>query len=156
VAIMPEREDPLLEPPVLQATLIEEESLPAKKADKKDAETEMVLAAKANSGKISGKASWYGPGLWGNPTASGQPLRYKLTAAHKSLPIGTCLRVVNVRNHKSTHVRINDRGPFIPGRIIDLNERAARKIGMISSGVANVSLEKRPKSECKDGKYQNP
>ena len=87
-------------------------------------------------------ASWYGPGFHGRRTANGE--RYNqngYTAAHKSLPFGTKVRVTNLRTGKSVMVRINDRGPFIRGRVIDLSAGAARVIGVHSSGVAPVQLE---------------
>jgi len=89
-----------------------------------------------------GIASWYGYDGSGNKTASGE--RYNpegLTAAHRSLPMGTKIRVTNTRNGRSVVVRINDRGPYIRGRIIDLSAGAARLLGMIGSGIAPVSLE---------------
>jgi rare lipoprotein A len=89
-----------------------------------------------------GIASWYGPGFHGRRTANGE--RYNqngYTAAHKSLPFGTKVRVTNLRTGKSVMVRINDRGPFIRGRVIDLSAGAARVIGVHSSGVAPVQLE---------------
>ncbi|MBE9229996.1 septal ring lytic transglycosylase RlpA family protein [Phormidium sp. LEGE 05292] len=91
---------------------------------------------------LSGLASWYGPGFHGNRSASGE--RYNqnaLTAAHRSLPFGTMVRVTNLRNGLSVVVRINDRGPFARGRIIDLSAASARIIGLTSSGVAQVKLE---------------
>ena len=91
---------------------------------------------------FQGIASWYGYDGSGNKTASGE--RYNpegLTAAHRSLPMGTKIRVTNTRNGRSVVVRINDRGPYIRGRIIDLSAGAARLLGMIGSGVAQVSLE---------------
>jgi rare lipoprotein A len=87
-------------------------------------------------------ASWYGPGFHGNRSASGE--RYNqnaLTAAHRSLPFGTKVRVTNVRNGRSVVVRINDRGPHIRGRIIDLSAAAARIVGVMQSGVAPVRVE---------------
>lgn len=89
-----------------------------------------------------GIASWYGPGFHGRKTASGE--RYNqnaLTAAHKSLPFGTKVRVVNLHNGKEVVVRINDRGPFIRGRIIDLSKKAAMILAMHKSGTAKVRLE---------------
>ncbi|MEA5598978.1 septal ring lytic transglycosylase RlpA family protein [Rivularia sp. UHCC 0363] len=91
---------------------------------------------------ISGKASFYGYDGSGNKTASGERFNPEhLTAAHRSLPFGTKVRVTNVRNGRSVVVRINDRGPFIGGRIIDLSHRAARVIQMIGRGVAPVKIE---------------
>ncbi len=89
----------------------------------------------------SGVASWYGPGFRGRKTASGERFRPSaLTAAHRTLPFGTRVRVTNLSNSKSVVVRINDRGPFTGGRIIDLSQRAAKKIGMIRSGTAKVKV----------------
>ena len=89
-----------------------------------------------------GMASWYGPGYHGNTCASGEIYdMYKLTAAHRELPFGTYVRVTNLRNGKSVVVRINDRGPFKRGRIIDLSYAAARKIGMVREGSTRVRIE---------------
>jgi rare lipoprotein A len=91
---------------------------------------------------INGQASWYGPGFYGNRTANGEVLRPgTLTAAHRSLPFGTLVRVTNVWNGRSAVVRINDRGPFHGGRIIDLAHGAAQELGVTASGVAEVKLE---------------
>jgi rare lipoprotein A len=84
-------------------------------------------------------ASWYGPGFHGRKTASGERFNTgALTAAHKTFPFGTRIRVVNVHTGRSVVVRINDRGPFIRGRVIDLSKAAARAIGM--DGLARVRL----------------
>lgn len=91
---------------------------------------------------LNGLASWYGPGFHGNRSASGE--RYNqnaLTAAHRSLPFGTKVRVTNMRSGRSVVVRINDRGPHIRGRIIDLSAAAARIVGVMQSGVAPVRVE---------------
>lgn len=89
-----------------------------------------------------GKASWYGPKFHGRRTANGEIFNSSaLTAAHRNLPFGTKVKVTNVRNGRSVIVRINDRGPFIKGRIIDVSAGAARKLNMIGSGVATVQLE---------------
>ena len=93
-------------------------------------------------GVMSGMASWYGPGFDGNYSASGEVFNARdLTAAHPSLPFGTLVRVVNMDNGQSVVVRINDRGPYAHGRVIDVSEAAAGMIGLISSGVAPVKLE---------------
>jgi rare lipoprotein A len=90
----------------------------------------------------SGMASWYGPGFHGNRSASGEVFNQNaMTAAHRYLPFGTQVRVTNLNTGRSVVVRINDRGPFSRGRVIDLSAGAARVIGMIGSGVAPVSLE---------------
>jgi len=89
-----------------------------------------------------GMASWYGPGFHGRRTASGETFNSSsLTAAHRYLPFGTKVRVTNLRNGRSVVVRINDRGPFSGGRVIDLSRGAAAIIGVFQSGVAPVVLE---------------
>ena len=88
-----------------------------------------------------GMASWYGPNFAGRLTASGERFDPgELTAAHPSLPFGSFVRVTNEDNGRSVVVRINDRGPYADGRVIDLSEAAARAIGMIGPGEAEVSL----------------
>lgn len=90
----------------------------------------------------SGQATWYGSGAQGNYTASGEIFNmYDYTAAHKYLPFGTKVRVTDVNTGKTVIVRINDRGPFGAGRVIDLSYQAASSLGIISQGVANVKLE---------------
>ena len=90
----------------------------------------------------TGEASWYGPGFYGNRTANGEVFRPgTLTAAHRTLPFGTKVRVTNLGNGRSTVVRINDRGPFIGHRVIDLAHGAANKLGLVASGIAQVRLE---------------
>jgi len=89
-----------------------------------------------------GQASWYGPGFYGNRTANGEVFRPgTMTAAHRSLPFGTRVRVTNLNNGRTAVVRINDRGPFHGGRIIDLAHGAAQQLGVTASGVAQVKLE---------------
>ncbi|MDH6059876.1 septal ring lytic transglycosylase RlpA family protein [Chrysosporum bergii ANA360D] len=91
---------------------------------------------------FQGIASFYGRGFAGRPTATGERFNPEaMTAAHRSLPFGTRVRVTNVRNGRSVVVRINDRGPFIRGRIIDVSTGAARAIGIINSGLAPVKIE---------------
>lgn len=93
-------------------------------------------------GLQQGVASWYGPGFHGRRSASGERFNQNaMTAAHRTLPFGTMVRVTNLNNGQSIVVRINDRGPFSGGRVIDLSAGAARKIGMMRSGVAPVQLE---------------
>ncbi len=89
-----------------------------------------------------GKASWYGDKEHGNRSASGEVFnRYAYTAAHKELPFGTVVRVTNLENRKHVTVRINDRGPYVRGRVIDLSYMAAESIGLVRSGVAEVKIE---------------
>jgi len=88
-----------------------------------------------------GKASWYGKKFHGRPTASGEIYNmYRKSAAHKTLPMGTYVRVLNLSNKKDLVVRINDRGPFVKGRIIDLSYGAAKTIGLIGPGVTRVKI----------------
>ena len=89
-----------------------------------------------------GYASWYGADFHGQPTASGETYdMHAMTAAHRTLPFGTVVRVVNLDNDAETRVTVNDRGPFVRGRIIDLSRAAAKKLGMAEAGVAKVRVE---------------
>jgi rare lipoprotein A len=91
---------------------------------------------------FKGNASWYGPAFHGKLTSNGERYNmYDMTAAHKTLPMNTIVKVTNLRNGLSAVVRINDRGPFIDTRIIDLSKSAAKKIEMIGSGTSSVRLE---------------
>lgn len=92
--------------------------------------------------KHRGIASWYGEDFHGWLTANGEPYdMYEMTAAHRTLPFGTVVRVTNGENGRSALVRINDRGPYVNGRIIDLSRAAGRTLGLLESGVAAVQLE---------------
>lgn len=125
--------------------------------------TSMLVSAQSNSGtrsahsrqpqshsKVSkanrpfqvGDASWYGKWFNGKPTASGEAYDMnELTAAHPTLPLGTWVKVTNLRNHLWVLVRVNDRGPIVPGRIIDLSYSAARMLNMSGRGIAKVRLD---------------
>jgi rare lipoprotein A len=93
-------------------------------------------------GVQEGKASWYGGSHHGGPTASGERFnKNAMTAAHRTLKMNTRVRVTNKRNGRSVEVRINDRGPYGRGRIIDLSEAAAKKLDMIDDGVVPVRIE---------------
>ncbi len=103
----------------------------------------LVSCATTRKGSVleQGEASWYGPGFHGRTTANGETYNQnELTAAHRTLPFNTVVRVINLDNGKSVNVRINDRGPYARGRIIDLSKEAARRIDMVDSGVAPVRL----------------
>ena len=109
--------------------------------------TSLLLSACASQSlspggySAEGKASYYGARHHGNKTASGERFdQHALTAAHRSLPFGTRVRVTNLRNDKQVVVRINDRGPFAKGRVIDLSRAAAAAIGLVQSGTAQVVL----------------
>lgn len=89
-----------------------------------------------------GAASWYGPGFHGKKTASGEIFdETKLTAAHKTIPLGRKVKVTHLGNGKSVEVLINDRGPYVEGRMIDLSHAAAKALGMIDYGIAKVQVE---------------
>ena len=89
-----------------------------------------------------GEASWYGPGSHGRKTASGERFNpHNLTAAHRKLPLGTKATVINLDNGKTVEVEINDRGPYVRGRIIDLSEAAAERLAMKHTGTTLVRLE---------------
>jgi rare lipoprotein A len=107
-----------------------------------------VLSGTANAIKFEtgtiqkGIASYYHDSLHGNLTASGQVYdKNIMSAAHKTLPLGTKVRVTDTKTGKSIVVRVNDRGPFIKGRIIDLSRRAARELGIIQKGITPVKVE---------------
>ncbi len=88
------------------------------------------------------RASWYGPRFHGRFTANGEIYdQNAMTAAHKSMKFGTILRITNLRNNKSVIVRINDRGPYIPGRHIDLSKAAAEELDVIKNGVKRLKIE---------------
>ena len=88
-----------------------------------------------------GKASWYGRKFHGRKTANGETYNmYAITAAHKTLPLGTYVRVKHLKNNREIDVRINDRGPFVRGRIIDLSYTAAKKLGIVGPGTAPVQI----------------
>lgn len=90
----------------------------------------------------NGRASWYGPGFHGRKTASGSRFnQYGLTAAHRKLPLGAQVTVTNKRNGKSVVVVINDRGPYVRGRHIDLSKAAARKLDVLEDGTVPVRIE---------------
>jgi rare lipoprotein A len=104
-------------------------------------EGEVARPEKPRAYLEEGLASYYGPGLAGRPTASGEKFDPKdLTAAHKKLPFGTCLRVVNMENGRSVEVRVNDRGPFVQGRVVDVSLAAARQLDMLKKGLARVRI----------------
>jgi rare lipoprotein A (peptidoglycan hydrolase) len=94
-------------------------------------------------------ASWYGPWHHGRPTASGETYDMgALTAAHRSLPLGACVEVTHVANGRRVFVRVNDRGPYIAGRAIDLSRRAAEVLGMVEEGLARVLIRTTPRAAC--------
>lgn len=123
----------------------ETSALPATDAEEISLETKLPsvdpeLVNYVNLGTM--KASWYGPGFHGRKTANGEKFdQMSYTAAHKSLRFGTLLKITNPKNGKSIVVRINDRGPYIEGRDLDLSKAAAHELGLISKGVARLKVE---------------
>ena len=115
-------------------------SISARKGFVRNPEKHYASSEKAEIGmKISGQASYYGPGFDGKKTASGEIFdQDDMTCAHKSLPFGTKLKVVRVDNGKSVVVRVNDRGPYVDGRILDLSAAAGKKLGLDKVGHAEV------------------
>jgi len=90
----------------------------------------------------TGEASWYGEDFEGNPTASGEIYDSNgLTAAHPTLPFGTTVRVTNLNNRKKILLRINDRGPYVGQRLIDVSWSAAKRLGFVDSGITHVRVE---------------
>ena len=132
------------------AVVTESPKAPTEKTEKMPEVKKAIIEAPAKTLETpalttigSGEASFYGPGFAGRPTANGERFNpAEMTAAHRTLPFGTKLKVTNERNGRSVVVRINDRGPYAHNRVIDLSKGAAEKIGMISSGTAQVKLEK--------------
>lgn len=115
---------------------------PAPADHKKLAASKVGIVAKNARAYQVGTASWYGEDFEGKPTASGEPYNmYELTAAHPSLPLGTFVRVTNLRNRRAVVVRINDRGPVVEGRIIDLSYSAAKVLNFQSQGIQRVRLD---------------
>lgn len=101
-----------------------------------------VVTASLFAQTQTGKASFYADKFEGRPTASGEKYKHsKLTAAHKTLPFGTKVRVTNTANNQSVDVVINDRGPYVDGRVIDLSKSAAEKLGFVNLGLADVKIE---------------
>lgn len=106
----------------------------------KDAEPNLVPVELSEMGIMT--ASWYGPRFHGKTTANGETYnQMALTAAHKSLPFGTLLQITNLRNGKSIVVRINDRGPYVDGRDLDLSKGTAKSLGVLHKGVVRLKVQ---------------
>ena len=102
----------------------------------------VAFSLTAAAGQEEGLASYYADSLNGNPTASGEPYdKNALTAAHRTLPFGTMVKVTNLENSTSVVVRINDRGPHTKNRIIDVSGAAAKKLDILDSGTAKVRIK---------------
>jgi rare lipoprotein A len=131
--------------PAVIAPVIEEEAAPVKTLEQPKTLKQSTPAKTLEKSTVIGEgmASFYGAELAGNRTATGERFNPSaMTAAHRTLPMGTKLRVTNKANGKSVIVRINDRGPFAKNRIIDVSRGAAEKISMVRSGTARVTLER--------------
>lgn len=114
-----------------------------------------VAYAKYRPQSQVGMASYYGKKFHGRKTANGERFDMnKLTAAHRTYPFGTVLKVTNLRNNKQVTVRVNDRGPYVGGRVIDLSKQAARELGFINSGVTKVKIEVVRKDAKNDKKLE--
>jgi rare lipoprotein A len=124
-------EDKITEPVVTENVVsVEEETITADRS----------LVEFVDKGSM--KASWYGPGFHGRKTANGEVYdQMSFTAAHKSLKFGTLLKITNLKNNKSVVIRINDRGPYVHGRDLDLSKAAALELGMVRKGVAKIKVE---------------
>src|SRR4249920_3900683 len=117
------------------------EAKPAHSSSTKAKSEVRTQAGKPKAYQI-GTASWYGEYFQGKPTASGEPYEmYDMTAAHLTLPLGSFVRVTNLRNGRAVVVRVNDRGPIVPGRIIDLSYSAAEALQFRSQGLQRVRLD---------------
>jgi rare lipoprotein A len=103
----------------------------------------IACSGEAFAFKQNGMASYYGPGMHGRKTASGERFNQTaFTAAHRTAPFGSRLQVTNTANGRSVVVRVNDRGPFVRGRVVDVSTVAARQLGIVGRGVARVRVEK--------------
>jgi len=124
---------------------VHEEAAPAPVLQEPPPQTQETAPASKPVTTQIGTASWYGPGFHGRETASGETFnQYALTAAHRTLPLGTKAKVTNLETGQSVHVKINDRGPYVPGRHLDLSQAAAKQIGLTKKGVAKVKIEATP------------
>ncbi len=102
----------------------------------------VLFAIQVNGQVQEGKASYYADKFEGRTTANGEKYKHaKLTAAHKTLPFGTVVKVTNKKNQKTVQVRINDRGPYVDGRVIDLSKSAAEQLAFVNDGIADVIIE---------------
>ena len=129
----------------IAAPVVPSAPTPSAPASAADAASIVAEEARAERGTViaSGIASYYGRELAGRPTASGERFNPEgMTAAHRTLPLGTRIRVTNPANGRSVVVRVNDRGPFIRGRILDLSHGAARAIGLVQRGHGRIEIER--------------
>src|SRR5918994_3074977 len=132
-----------VEPQPTEAATLDDSAVPPKdkRAQGKKAR-EANIRETSKKKVIRGQASWYGPGFHGKKTASGEIFdQGRLTAAHKTLPLGTKAKVTNLENGNSVEVEINDRGPYVGDRVIDLSSATANALGFVESGLTLVRIE---------------
>lgn len=132
-----------IKPQPAEATTLEDGTAPAKNKRAQGKAVRQANRRETSKNKvIRGQASWYGPGFHGKKTASGEIFdQGRLTAAHKTLPLGTKAKVTNLENGNSVEVEINDRGPYVGDRVIDLSRAAAKALGFVESGLTLVRIE---------------
>jgi len=131
-----------LKPQSAEAATLDDSAVPPKNERAKGKATRQPNSRETQKKVIRGQASWYGPGFHGKKTASGEIFdQGRLTAAHKTLPLGTKAKVTNLENGNSVEVEINDRGPYVGDRVIDLSHAAANALGFVESGLTLVRIE---------------
>lgn len=132
-----------VKPQSAEAASLEDAPVPAKNRRVQGKAVRQANTRETSKKKvIRGQASWYGPGFHGKKTASGEIFdQGRLTAAHKTLPLGTKAKVTNLENGNSVEVEINDRGPYVGDRVIDLSRAAANALGFVESGLTLVRIE---------------
>jgi rare lipoprotein A len=125
-----------------EAATLDDSAVPAKNTRAQGKARQANSRETSKKKIIRGQASWYGPGFHGKKTASGEIFdQGRLTAAHKTLPLGTKAKVTNLENGHSVEVEINDRGPYVGDRVIDLSRAAANALGFVDSGLTLVRIE---------------
>ena len=131
-----------VKPQSAEAATLDDSAVPAKNERAQGKATRQPNSRETQKKVIRGRASWYGPGFHGKKTASGEIFdQGRLTAAHKTLPLGTKAKVTNLKNGNSVEVEINDRGPYVGDRVIDLSRAAANALGFVESGLTLVRIE---------------
>jgi rare lipoprotein A len=132
-----------LKPQTAEAATADDSAIAAKNKRAREKATSQTKSRETSKKKmLRGQASWYGPGFHGKKTASGEIFdQRRLTAAHKTLPLGTIAKVTNLQNGNTVEVEINDRGPYVGERVIDVSRAAAKALGFIDSGVTLVRIE---------------
>jgi rare lipoprotein A len=131
-----------VKPQSAEAATLDGSAVPSKNERAQGKATRQPNSRETQKKVIRGQASWYGPGFHGKKTASGEIFdQGRLTAAHKTLPLGTKAKVTNLENGNSVEVEINDRGPYVGDRVIDLSRAAANALGFVESGLTLVRIE---------------